>query len=457
MPLKEKTPQPVTPEPQLIDWTKVGLLVAGQAATQGGGFVLLIAMTWTAVQLGGTTAVSLLLLSAAVPRGLVIIFGGAVTDMLGPRYVVLRTTLARAVVLLLGAFVVFRVDALWPLIVISALEGILFGLGGPASTSLMPHLAKGDYLGRANSLYSMVLRIAPVVGVPVGAWMIGSYHLGYAVLVSTVTTLLALCCLLYVTSGFIRPARDPGESMLWRSTDGLRLLAWYPRLRWLFVASFTLDLAFNWPLEVALPLLVSERGWEVGVVGIVAACFGVGALVSSGVAALLAHRISVWVRLVLAGLGLAVGIFTMALLPSATALYVASFAVGLMFGFVGPAVITLYQEAAPQDRMGTVMSLFALSVIGTAPLSIAVFSGLSLLIGVSATWGLCGIVAFGCPLAAAVALRRPVLGSPGPGRDGAPAAEGPAEPAGEPPAVESSGDGGPGERSRPSSAVAENG
>ncbi|WP_245240705.1 MFS transporter [Streptomyces spiramenti] len=408
----------------MVQWDRVGVLVGGQALAQGGSFILIIAMTWTAVQLGGTAGVSAVLLASSLPRALMLIFGGAVADMLGPRFVLLRTTAARAVVLFAGALLVFSVDALWPLVVIAVLEGSLLGLGGPASSSLMPHFAKKEHLARANSLYAMVVRLAPIAGAPLGALLIATGHLGHALLVTAGTCTAWLLCLLYVTRGLERPDRDADESMVRRSADGIRLLVRMPRLRWMFVAAFTLDLAFNWPLEVALPLLVSERGWNVSVVGAVIAAFGAGALVASALGVVLAHRVPLFARLVVTGTGIAAGILTMALLPSALGLGIVACLVGLLSGFNGPAIVTVYQQAAPPDRMGAAMSTLALAGIGTAPVSIALFSSLSLLFGVSATWVLCGLIAFISPVAAFVALRKPEPGRQAPGTpDAAPAGD----------------------------------
>ncbi|MHC0433721.1 MFS transporter [Streptomyces sp. O3] len=394
------------PPPQ-VQWDRVGVLVGGQALAQGGSFVLLVAMAWTAVQLGGTTGVTVVLLASSLPRALMLIFGGALADILGPRFVLLRTTSARVLVLLAGSATVFTVDQLWPLAVIGALEGSLLGLGSPASSSLMPHFAKRDHLARANSLYAMVVRLAPVAGAPVGAWLTATGHLGHAMLVTAGTCTAWLCCLQYVTRGLPRPVREGGESLVRRSADGLRLLAQLPRLRWMFVAAFTLDLAFNWPLEVALPLLVDERGWKVTVVGLVVASFGVGALASSALGAVLAHRIPLFVRLVITGAGIAAGILTMALLPSVVGLCAVAAAVGVLSGFNGPAMVTVYQQSAPRDRMGAAMSTLSLAGIGTGPASIALFSSVSLLLGVSATWLLCGLVACISPVSALLSLRHP--------------------------------------------------
>ncbi|MFJ6937918.1 MFS transporter [Streptomyces sp. NPDC101132] len=394
--------------PATLHWGKVGSLVGGQAAVQLGSFALLIAMNWTAVQIGGTGAVTLLMLAATVPRALMLVFGGAVADVLGPRWVLLRTTTARVAVLAAGTVITASTDRLWPLALVALVEGALLGLAGPASGVLMPQLAAPEHLARANSLYAMVLRIAPVLGAPAGAWLITVGELWVALAVAAVTGLVWLGCLLYVTHGFRRPDPEPGVSMVKRSGDGFRLLARNPRLRWMFVASFCLDLAFGWPAEVALPLLVDERGWGVGAVGVVLAAFSVGALGSSALGAVLAHRISLFVRLVVSGAGLAVGILVMALMPSVVSLTVVAALVGLLSGLNGPALVTVYQQAAPEDRMGAAMSTLSLAGIGTAPLSIAVFSSLALVLGVQTTWLICGTVAFVSPVAALLALRHPV-------------------------------------------------
>ncbi|GAA1504930.1 hypothetical protein GCM10009730_05090 [Streptomyces albidochromogenes] len=414
--------------PAAVPWGRVGALVGGQAAVQLGSFGLLIAMNWTAVQIGGTKAVTLLMLAATVPRALMLVFGGAVADTLGPRFVLLRTTSARAALLVAGAVVTATTHALWPLVLIALVEGMLLGLAGPASGVLLPRFASGDQLARANSAYAMVLRVAPILGTPAGAWLITVGELWVAFAAAAVTGAIWLGCLLYVTHGFSRPVRQKGgPSLLRRSGDGFRLLARHPRLRWMFIASLCLDMAFSWPAEVALPLLVHQRGWGVGAVAMVLAAFSVGALASSALGAAFAHRIPVFVRLVVTGAGLAVGITVMALMASPLSLTAVAAAVGLLSGLNGPAIVTLYQQAAPRDRMGAAMSTLSLAGIGTAPLSIALFSSLSLVLGVQRTWLLCGAIAAVSPIAAFLALRqRPTADGPVPAAPGRQSGEEPA-------------------------------
>jgi MFS transporter, DHA3 family, macrolide efflux protein len=398
---------PVVPGSTAASWRKILALLTGQGISLTGDYVLLIALSWTAVQIGGERAVTTLMLAASIPRTVMLIFGGAIADTLGPRFVLLRTTAGRSVLQGGGALVVLSLHHFWPLFIVAFTEGVLLGLGSPSTGSIMPELAEGDQLDRANSLYATVLRVAPIVGAPAGAWLITVGQVWQAMLVVSVTSLTAFCALLYVTKGIPRPEPSTGVSLIRRSMDGFSLLARHGRLRWFFMSAFVLDMAFGWPIEVALPLLVKQRGWHVEVIGVVIAAFSAGALATGVLGALVAHRLSLQVRLVLTSAGLAAGILVMALMPSVVGLAAVGAAVGLLSGLNGPAIVTLYQRSAPKSKMGAAMSMLTLASIGAGPLSIVVFGGLAALIGLQAAWVVCGALAFSAPITAAIGLRCP--------------------------------------------------
>ncbi|TRV79838.1 MFS transporter [Streptomyces sp. 130] len=391
------------------DWRRIGSFVTGQAAVQCGSFALIIAMNWTAVQLGGRSAVTLVILASTLPRALMLLFGGALADSLGPRAVLLRATSTRLVVLAVGALVTAGAHSVWPLIAVAVVEGSLLGLTGPASGVLLTRLAPQEHLGRANSLFSMVMRLAPIAGSPLGAWLVVAGSLSGVMLVAAAGCAVWLVCAFHVTRGMARPEHGTGPrpSLFRRSGDGLLLLGAHPRLRWMFIACFCMDFAFLWPAEVALPLRASGEGWGIGSVAAALTAFSAGALASAAAGAALAHRIPVPVKLVVTGTGLAVGMGSMALVPSPAVLAVTACAVGLFSGLNGPALVTAYQQAVPEGKVGAAMSTFSLSSIGAAPLSLAVFSSLSASLGVTGTWLLCAGVALFSPIAATLALRAP--------------------------------------------------
>jgi len=407
------TTNPSAPSPEAgpaPDWRRIGSFVTGQAAVQCGSFALIIAMNWTAVQLGGRGAVTLVILASTLPRALMLLFGGVLADSLGPRAVLLRATSTRLAVLAIGALVTAGADSIWPLVAVAVVEGSLLGLTGPASGILLTRLAPKEHLGRANSLFSMVMRLAPIAGSPLGAWLVVAGSLSGVMLVAAAGCAVWLVCAFHVTRGMARPERGGagGASLFRRSGDGLALLGSHPRLRWMFIACFCMDFAFLWPAEVALPLRASGEGWGIGSVAAALTAFSAGALLSAAAGAALAHRIPVPVKLVVTGTGLAVGMGSMALVPSPAVLAVTACAVGLFSGLNGPALVTAYQQAVPEGRLGAAMSTFSLSSIGAAPLSLAVFSSLSAPLGVTGTWLLCACVALFSPVAASLALRAPL-------------------------------------------------
>jgi len=414
------TPAPAeSPAAPRITWNRVVALIMGQGVSLTGDYALLVGMTWTAVRLGGTAAVTALLLVSTIPRSLTLLLGGPIADRIGSRFVLLRTVTGRVLLLAAGAVLVSQVHALWCLLAIGAIEGVLLGLGSPAYGSIMPTLMDDDQLARANSLNGTVLRLTPILGTPFGAWLIASGRLWASLAVVAFTCTTALGSLLYVTRGMPlpqAPAKPAGgaderaggrRGALRSSGDGLRLLAADARLRWLFVSAFFLDLAFGWPLEVALPLLVKQRGWSVETIGEVVAVFSTGALAAGAAGVFLADRLSMRVRLVVTGVGIAAGIGLMSLMPSVPTLAASGFAVGLMCGLNGPAIVTSYQQAAPREQIGVAMSMLTLANVGTGPVSVALFGTLALLLGLQTTWLLCGLVALVGPVAALLALRHP--------------------------------------------------
>lgn len=389
-----------------VRWRLVGVFLGAQSVSLVGNQVFFIAVAWAAAQLGGTGAVTAVTLAAALPRALMMVFGGPICDALGPRAVLLRTTVGRSVALAVAATAALLTDSLALLLVISVVEGALLGLASPSFGTVLPRLVAAGGLDRANSVRAMTSRLAPIFGSPLGAWLIATGHLSAALAVVSAACAVSWAGVFTVTRGIPKPAG--AAKRLWRRWgDGFRLLRANPRLRWLFLAALSLDLAFAWPLNPALPTLAIERGWGVGAVGTVIAAFGGGAFASAALGAALADRIPLLVRLVGCAAGIAVGLTAMVLVSSLPAMAAVAAFVGVCSGQNGPALVTLYQQAAPEDRLGTAMSMLALSGIGAAPLAYAVFGTAAALAGTSATWLACGVLAAAAPLAGLRALRVP--------------------------------------------------
>lgn len=385
-------------------WGRVGLFLSGQGVSLIGDQVFFIAVVWAAAQWGGNSAVTWVTLAESVPRALGMVFGGVICDAFGPRMVLLRTTSIRIAVLATASAVALSAHSVWLLVLVAGLEGSMLGLGSPSFGTLLPRMVSRDQLSRANSVLTMVARLAPILGSPFGAWLVATGHLAVALAVVSGGCAVSWLCLTAVTRSIAVPGTGGGG--LWRkSADGFKLLRADRRLRWLFASALCLDLAFAWPLNPALPVVVLDRGWGVGAVALLIAGFGAGALVSAGLGAVLGERVPIAVRFVGGGAGIALALLGMILAPSLPLMAAATVALGVFSGQNGPAMVTLFQRSAPADRLGVAMSMIALSSIGAAPFAYAIFGALAGFTSPTVAWISCAALASCAPLAAVRALR----------------------------------------------------
>ena len=403
-------PVPEAPPSDRTVWRRVGFFLSGQGISLLGDQVFFIAVVWAAAQLGGNAAVTWVTLAESIPRALAMIFGGVICDAFGPRAVLLRTTSVRIAVLGVSSVIALSVQSVWLLVAVASMEGAMLGLGSPSFGTLLPRMVSSDQLSRANSIRTMTARFAPILGSPLGAWLVATGHLAVALIVVCGGCVVSQLCVRWVTRPIGVP-RSRGRALWRRSADGFRLLYADPKLRWLFLSSMCLDLAFAWPLNPALPVIMLQRGWGVSAVGVLIACFGAGALVSAALGAVLSERIPMPVRFVGCGAGVAAALLAMILVPSLLAMAAVTVALGLFSGQNGPAAVTLYQRAAPSEQLGVAMSMLSLSGIGAAPFAYAIFGTLASLTSPTVAWICCAVLAFGAPAAAIRALRiRPASG-----------------------------------------------
>jgi MFS family permease len=121
-------------------------------------------------------ALGAVMLATTIPRGLLLLVGGAITDRISPRLVMLGSHLARGVAM--GALTVLSAtDALqvWHLYAIGIVVGVAEAFFWPASGSIMPSLVGAKDLPRANALLGAAEQtcrmVGPMLGGALMAWV----------------------------------------------------------------------------------------------------------------------------------------------------------------------------------------------------------------------------------------------------------------------------------------------
>ncbi|MFF6792332.1 MFS transporter [Streptomyces filamentosus] len=361
------TPPPAHRSPQVLRW-----LGAYTASTLGDS-VFYLALSWAAVSGGTPAQAGLVLAVAAVPRALLMLFGGVIADRLGPRRVVIVSDTVRCLVTLgLAAALFLASPGPGALAAVALVFGTVDALFLPAVGAPPPRIADRDQLARVQGMRGLAHRSGAVVGAPLG---------GLAVAVGGTASAFAAAGALFALSlpllAALRlrplPREEAHEGSAARGlADGLRHLRGHPVLGPLMIVVLLGDLGFTGPLNVGLAVLAEQRGWGATGIGWVLAGFGVGA----GAASLLltvkgyvprTGLVMGWTMIVGA-----VSIGALAHLPRLPLAVLAALSIGLLAGLSGALCNALIQTECDPAHLGRVSAVAGLGSLGIAPLSFPV-------------------------------------------------------------------------------------
>ncbi|MFE4794710.1 MFS transporter [Streptomyces sp. NPDC056708] len=341
-------------------------------ASMIGDSVYYMALAWAAARTGSATQTGLVLAVGSIPRALLMLGGGVLADRIGPRRVVIGSDAARCLVVLgLAGALLLTSPAVWMLIAVALVFGVVDALFLPAVGALPPRITAAGQLARVQGLRGLAVRTANVVGAPLGgvAVAVGGPRLAFAAAGVLFAVSLPLLLSLRISPLPAREAAEPSGTAWHDLADGLRHIRRHPVLGPLMLAVALSELGFAGPLNLGLILLVRERGWGASGMGWIVAAFGIGA----GASALL---LAVRGRVPRAGLVMcltvlvgAVAIGALAYAPSVGLAAAVAVCVGLFGGLGGALCGALTQTVTDPAYLGRVTSVSTLFTHAIAPLS----------------------------------------------------------------------------------------
>ncbi|MGY5046071.1 MFS transporter [Streptomyces sp. 900105755] len=393
--------RPAHRDPNVLRW------LGAYTSSMVGDSVYYIALSWAAVQGGSPAQAGAVMSVSALPRAVLMLFGGVTADRLGPRRVVIGSDAVRcAAVLAVAALLFLTSPGLWALAVLALVFGTVDAVFVPAVGALPARVTSRDQLARVQGMRGLAIRVASILGAPLGGLgvAVGGAAAAFALAGLFIAVSVPLLISLRV-SGL--PADDgaAGATTPWQDLRaGLAHIRHHRVLAPLMLAIALGDLGFVSPLNVGLTLLADRRGWGAAGVGWVLAGFGVGA----GVASLL---LTVWGRLPRAGLvaGYAilagsVAIGALAFVPGLAGAVGVALLIGLLAGLSGAMCAALLQTQADPACLGRVTAVASLISLGLTPLSmpftaaaIGAFGPGPVYVVSAAVCGLGGVVALAVP------------------------------------------------------------
>ncbi|MBE3560927.1 MAG: MFS transporter [Ktedonobacteraceae bacterium] len=360
------------------------LLFSGQLISIMGDGLYYVALPWFMLSSGGgAQALGIVLAAYGIPRAASVLFGGVLSDRLGPRNTMLLTDCVRIVLMAALAFLVAQGHpALWLLCFVSALFGLFGGLFLPASLSAAPAILRGEELQAGNALTASSGQLAGVVGVgaagAVVAWLQPAGALGLDALTFVVSAVTLLFMQNVIVSQASRAAKDnenageTGEAAVepltfWQLLRRSRILQLI-----LVLATFK-NLGIGAMFEVALPAMLHDQlHTSASGYGFILAGFSVGSILGALTAGGLGK---LPYRLLLSLASFCIGGVLLTLLPFMGSVGIGVLimaATGMLFGLGNVIALSVVQGAIPAHLMGRVMSMFGFATYGVYPFSVAI-------------------------------------------------------------------------------------
>jgi MFS family permease len=383
------------------------LLWLGQGTSMLGDQFYSIAGAWMVLKMtGDPMALGIVMALGGIPRAIFTVLGGAITDRISPRRLMLISDVVRlAVSALLAAQLFTGTLQVWMIYVYSIVNGIMGGLFGPASMSIVPHVVPEEDLQAGNSLSQGSSSLIGFVGPAIAGGMIALFSnqttgMAIAIAFDALTFVVSVVTLWMMKSRDVvktGQGRTEAGNIYQSVKEGFKFIVKDPVLRMMFIMIALANLCFTGPLLVGIPYLADTRfSGGAAAYGIIISGYAGGNLLGiiiSGFLPKLAKRLVrpfMVIMFTLFGLG----IIAMSWISITWVATADLFILGILNGYLSIMLITGLQRSTPKDLLGRLMSMILLANLSMMPLSQAL-SGYALRWSVLAVFGTAGLILVG--------------------------------------------------------------
>ena len=350
-------------------------------------------MPWLVLQLSGDPlALGIVLALAGIPRAVFMLVGGAYTDRLSPRLIMIISDLIRLMLTALMSVLVFSgVIQLWMVYGFALAFGLVAGFAIPAANSIVPCLIPEKDLQAGNSISMGTTQLISFLGPTLAGLIIAGFtqsSLGITLAFVFDAFSFAVSALTLIAMQ-IRgsQAQSKEESLLTSIRDSLLYLWNDTDLRFMFTIILLTNFVFTGPLLVGIPVLASENMAEGSLAyGLLMSAYAGGTLAGFLLAGALPRPSGKILSIVMISLLLSfgVGMSLFSVITTTWVDFILMLLMGIGDGYIAILVITWFQSSTPKAMLGRLMSLVMLSSTGLLPISQA-------LSGLIAKWSISGL------------------------------------------------------------------
>jgi len=350
----------------------------GQSISSVGSWMQSVGLSWLVLEL--TNSPFRLGMVSALQFAPVLLFSavaGVVVDRTPKRRLVLATQTA----LMLPAFALAALTwtgrvHYWHVATLAGVIGFVNALDMPSRQSFLVEMVGRDDLLNGIALNAATFNAARIVGPAIGGLLIARYGTAVAFLLNALSFLAVVLNLAAVRAGSeAKPRR--GTTIREEFLDGVRYATRTPMVALILGLVFSVS-TFAMNHGVLVPLFAREVLHEgVHVFGLLMASLGVGAVVGAVALALMGGGRPPLVAVVAPGLGVALGIITLAFVRHFALAAVVLFLIGIMQIVFQNGCNTIVQVTVPDELRGRVMGVYMMVFAGATPLGASLIGSIA--------------------------------------------------------------------------------
>ncbi|HEX6968975.1 MAG TPA: MFS transporter, partial [Micromonosporaceae bacterium] len=363
------------------------LLWLGQALSLLGDGFSYIAFSWMTLSLTQSTlALGYVLALQAIPRALLTLVGGSLSDKWSTRTLMMFSSWARAVVMIAVAVMgATGTLTIWMLGAAAAVFGAVDAFFQPARASILPSVVHKDLLAPANALLGVGSRVSAVLGPALGGVVVAATDANVAFLVDGLCFALCGLCIAGIRTiprvedeEVGAPVPDTGDTLLARIRAGLRYAWQDPRIRTMLVVDTAVTFCYAGPFTVGFATLAKvELAGGSATLGLLNGALAGGAMLGTLIGGAVGGRPRV--GLLIAGLAgwLAVGMAVLGTVDSTVTAIGTVLTMGVAIGFQGVFGVSWIQRNIHGSVLSRVISLDMVLGYAIAPVSLILCGALA--------------------------------------------------------------------------------
>jgi MFS family permease len=359
------------------------LLWIGQSLSMVGDQFKFVALSWLVLSLTGRSgALGSVLMLQAIPRSILMIFGGVASDRIRPRTVMLGSDILRAlVVATFGVLVATNLITMPYVYALALIFGLVHAFFIPATMSITPELVPPEMLRQANAVQQITMQVVMAMAPAAAGFVIARAGTAAGFGVDAVSFIVSAA---FLTALALAP-RDrtaARPSALRDFVAGLAYLKEHRLLRYMIIMASVFFFGHAGSTYVGLPVFAKgPLAAGPGGLGILFSASGIGALLGGAVGGMVQMKrrgVIGSVLIIAMGCVIAAVALTRNLWAAAALLFFS----GAAMSWVGITYMTIIQQSTDRAFMGRVMGLMMFGIYGMYPFSYGLAGWLSEAVGV---------------------------------------------------------------------------